>query len=133
MASQLFDQICEHLSSLGYQLGPADMEARRIARHTNKLFILLKDADGAVFFAAFLPVTDAVKKNKVGYLEFVSSLNHGSHVVKFYYDAEDHLVMESCFAGNYDKGAFGSFMTFWHSDTVDLLRAGYAKTPQFLP
>jgi len=121
----LLDQISSHLQFLGYDVA-RDGEVVK-AKHPQKLNILLKPLAGGVLFASIFRCSPLAKRDRLGYLNLINSLNNGAAVVRFYADKESNFFVEAWHPDNYDRAGFGAFMELWDRDCAQLLRSDEAS------
>ncbi|MDZ7288680.1 MAG: hypothetical protein ONB44_03520 [candidate division KSB1 bacterium] len=126
MATSILNQICAHLEFLGYTITPG--EKTTTATHPKKLNIILRDFNDGVLFTGIFTCNDLAKKDRVGYLNFINSLNQKAAIARFYADKDSDLFYEAWFPNNYDRANFGRFAELWDQDTLgELLAAPDAR------
>ena len=108
MATNTLQQIETHLQFLGYAISHED--DRTVARHPTKYNMLIKPFVGGFLFTTFFGCTDLAKRNRLGYLNLVNTLNAKATVARYYVDKDSDLVAEAWHFSEYERTAFGIFM-----------------------
>lgn len=122
MSEDVMEQIGVHLEFLGYQVSK-DGEIMR-ARHQSQPNFLVRRLAGGILFVSIFGCNDNAKKDRLGYLEMLNSLNDKASVARFYADKDSDLFIEAWYPDYYDRAEFGVFMQAWDRDILTLLMAG---------
>lgn len=122
MDKQVLEKMAAHLEFLGYQIENKGESV--FATHPQKTNILIRPGSGGFFIQALYNVGKKAEQDRIGFLEALNELNSKAIVARFWAqprDKEPSLGIDVWVPSIYDKVAFGTFLEFWHYDTVTLL------------
>jgi hypothetical protein len=125
MGTKTIDQISNHLEFLGYTV--AHEGNITSAKHNSRLGILMKPLGGGILFTTIFGGADHAKRDRIGYLELVNSLNNQAAVARFYADKDSDFIIEAWHPDAYDRTAFGVFMETWNRDCALLAESDAVK------
>jgi len=117
----VLDQMSTHLEFLGYEVTRDEEKVR--ARHARNADLVLRPFEGGILFTSIFGCKDEARKNRVGYLSLINSLNQKAAVVRFYADEESDLFIEAWHPNSYDRVSFGHFMDLVNGDIDHLFTA----------
>jgi hypothetical protein len=130
MPLQTMKQICDHLNFLGYEITKENKLT--IAKHHRKMALFIEESLEIVMIASIFTSGEMAKSDKVGYLEFINSLNRDAFLTRVYIGMATNLIFEASFQGIYDKTTFGRFLEILDRDTRGQLNNKFTEASKYL-
>jgi hypothetical protein len=113
------EQFKTHLQFLGYTVSQ-ETDTVLIAQHpTNSNMVLSGFAYGALL-CVFYTTTDQARVNRLGFLEFINTLNGNSSLSHFYVNEDSDFCIQALYMGDYDQIRFGQVLD-WFNEECDAM------------
>jgi hypothetical protein len=137
MASDLISEVVNHVEFLGYTVKSedegnyiADPSSRDIAQPS---FTFHRTRGTGVFFLCGFPISDKVKEDPTGFLQFVNEANLFAFVARFTWSPENEgFYAEAYYTSNYDKRTFGNFISTWLSEITSFVTSHKTQVKKYL-
>jgi len=110
----IIDQVVNHLEFLGYQITREEKFVR--AKHEKNLNLVVQSFNTGVLFAAYIGSNDLGKRDLLGFMDCLNTMNQKALIPRFYKDKDGDLVIEAWYPHLYDKTQFGVFVEQLNAD-----------------
>lgn len=110
----ILDQVVNHMEFLGYQITREEKFVR--AKHEKNLNLVMQSFNTGVLFTAFIGTNDLAKRDILGFMDCLNTMNQKAMIPRFYKDKDGDLVIESWYPHLYDRTQFGIFVEQLNTD-----------------
>ena len=117
MAAKAFEQILTHLKSLGYEIVHEDEKIYARSNSIDKSSFFISQNGRGIQFMDTNSGNAYAKEDRLGFLEYINSLNNKASVARYYINKEYRLFTLAWYPYLYDQVTFDMFLDDFNDDS----------------
>jgi hypothetical protein len=118
----MIGEVSTHLVGLGYRVEQND--ELRLANHDTMANFSFRELFGGVLLVAIISGREDTKRDKLGFLSYINSINENVRnviLIRCSGDRDGNLIVSAWYPHRYERDSFGLFMERWNADITVLV------------
>ena len=124
------EEIILHMVGLGYSTEVVD--GLLICQHDHRTNSVITELEDGIVVMTLKGATKFGETHRADLLELANSLNESSVCFGAYIGADNHLILEAWYPGDYDSTRFGVFIDQWDNDVKSAYSTYQREVQQLL-